>query len=211
MDPPDGYIFPADYVCWLYRFYVAGEEAFLQHGSPEDSIVYWLDVQARPHDMDALFGWKTSIDHWNDDAVWGLGLEPYYGPWYELRYPPNHQWAGVSIDLAFRLFNDPESAAPADPRGREQSLRLYQNAPNPFGSATTVRYDLPVREHVRLEVYDVTGRLVSTLVDRVEEAGSHDVAWSGLDHAGRRVPAGIYFCTLSAGSDRVTRKLLYLK
>ncbi len=51
----------------------------------------------------AQFGWKTSTQHWNDDAVWGQGIEPYTGPWIEMRYPQNHQLAGQSIDLAFRI------------------------------------------------------------------------------------------------------------
>jgi hypothetical protein len=103
MDPPDNYIFPADWTCWLYKFSVPESEAFLQTGTPENPMVYWLDVQAIPQDTTAVFGWKTSVEHWNDDAVWGRGLEPFPGPWYELRYPPNHPYGGESIDLAFRL------------------------------------------------------------------------------------------------------------
>jgi len=103
MDPPDGYFFPADWTCWLYKFSFDDTEAFFQQGTTTDSVVYWLDVQAIPEDQNARFGWKTSIDHWNDDAVWGMGVEPYFGPWFELVYPPNHQWHPESIDLAFAL------------------------------------------------------------------------------------------------------------
>ncbi|MFH1680024.1 MAG: GEVED domain-containing protein, partial [Candidatus Eisenbacteria bacterium] len=103
MDPPDNYTWPGDHICWLYHFQVPISEAFHQVGRPDSGIVYWLDVQARPHDPDAFWGWKTSVEHWNDDAVWGWGLEPYYGPWYELRYPPQHEYYGESIDLAFAL------------------------------------------------------------------------------------------------------------
>jgi len=106
MNPPDDYMFPADWTCWIYRFDIPLADAFVQHGSPEDSVVYWLDVQAIPEDVEAYFGWKTSFQHWNDDAVWGQGVEPYLGPWYELRYPPGHELMGQSIDLAFRLFGE---------------------------------------------------------------------------------------------------------
>jgi hypothetical protein len=71
-------------------------------------VVYWLDVSAEPLDPAARFGWKTSFQHWNDDAVWGFGPEPYPGPWNELRYPLGHQQQGESIDLAFRLFGPQE-------------------------------------------------------------------------------------------------------
>lgn len=52
------------------------------------------------------FGWKTAKTHRNDDAVWGDGMEPYFGPWNELRYPPNHPYYGKSIDLAFAITGD---------------------------------------------------------------------------------------------------------
>ncbi|MBI4579424.1 MAG: hypothetical protein HY718_06955 [Planctomycetes bacterium] len=52
------------------------------------------------------FGWKTSQCHWNDDAVWGQGVEPYPGPWGELRYPPGHRLYPQSLDLAFAIDGD---------------------------------------------------------------------------------------------------------
>ena len=89
-EPPQGYEFPGDHVCWQYNFFIDAAEAFIQEGTPDNPVVYWLDVQAYPHDQTAWFGWKTSLDHWNDDAVYGQGEEPYYGPWYELIYPDGH-------------------------------------------------------------------------------------------------------------------------
>ncbi|MBU1949202.1 MAG: hypothetical protein KJ927_10855 [Candidatus Eisenbacteria bacterium] len=107
MVPPDDYLFPADWTCWYYEFHIDPSMAFLQLGTPEQPIVYWLDVQALPLDINARFGWKTSVEHWNDDAVWGTGYEPYPGPWRDLIYPPQHPWIGESIDLAFRINHDP--------------------------------------------------------------------------------------------------------
>ena len=69
-------------------------------------MVYWLDVQAIPNDPGALFGWKSAEIHWNDDAVWGQGEEPYTGDWEELRYVQPHEWAGQSVDLAFGIAGD---------------------------------------------------------------------------------------------------------
>lgn len=102
MDPPTRWEPIGDHTCWLYEFDIV-EDPFIQRGTPENPVVYWLDVQAEPLDGESRFGWKTSKDHWNDDAVWGQGIEPYPGPWYELRYPPQHPWAEQSIDLAFAI------------------------------------------------------------------------------------------------------------
>jgi hypothetical protein len=210
MNPPADYWFPGDWTCWLYKFYVPADEAFFQNGTIGAPKVYWLDVQARPHDADAWFGWKTSIVQWNDDAVWGDGLEPYYGPWFELIYPPGHEMYGESIDLAFRLMNDPISGVPqrdAQPEG----FGLHQNVPNPFSGSTTIRYMLPRESRVNLEVFDVTGRLVSTLVDEVRSVGSHTATWSGRNNQGRQMPAGVYFYRIVAGNQVMTHKMLLLK
>jgi len=108
MDPPDGYVFPGDQMCWEYIFDIPPEDRFAQLGTPDFPRIYWLDVKAYPEDPEARFGWKTSMIHWNDDAVWGQGPEPYFGPWEELFYPPQHEFAGQSIDLAFALHNADE-------------------------------------------------------------------------------------------------------
>ncbi len=97
------YTSDGDTVCWKYDFYIDPEEAFIQGGTPENPVVYWLDVQARPLDQQARFGWKTSLDHWNDDATWAVGEEPYQGQWEELRYPGGHPLQCESIDLAFMV------------------------------------------------------------------------------------------------------------
>jgi hypothetical protein len=208
--PDDSYIWPADFTCWFYRFYVPLDEAFFQNGSQIEPKVYWLDVQAWPHDADAIFGWKTSLDHWNDDGVWGVGAEPYYGPWFELRYPPSHNMAGESIDLAFRLISDPSSGAPPE-REVPEDMGLFQNVPNPFAASTTIRYALPASGRVKLEVFDVTGRLVSVLVDGPQTAGIQSAVWSGTDADGNKMPSGVYFYRLNLNSETQTRKMLLLK
>jgi hypothetical protein len=211
MIPPEEYLFPADWTCWLYRFHVPVDQAFFQRGSEIEPIVYWLDLQASPHDPDAWFGWKTSVVHWNDDAVWGHGYEPYFGSWYELRYPPGHPYYPESIDLAFRLMNEPSSGMP-DTETLPEGFGLLQNVPNPFTSATTLRYSLPAGGgHVKLEVYDVAGRLVGTLVDEVQEGGAYSVEWLGRSGSGRELPTGIYFQRLTLGNQEISQKMLLMK
>lgn len=107
LNPPTDYFFPADWTCWLYRFTVPEAEAFFQEGTPRNPVVYWLDLQAEVLDPGAVFGWKTSQEHWNDDAVWVQAVEPYFGDWFELRYPPGHEQEGRSIDLAFAFPGEP--------------------------------------------------------------------------------------------------------
>jgi hypothetical protein len=211
LTPPDTYSFPADWTIWHYMFVIPPEEAFHQLGTPDSAVVYWLDVQARPLDPDAFFGWKTSLDHWNDDAVWGLGSEPFAGPWNELRYPLGHPLGGGSIDLAFELFMDPTwSGVDED----EVPLRdgLGQNAPNPFNPQTTIAYEVPAGGcHVSIKIVDVSGRVVRHLVEGLQEEGRKEIVWDGRDDEGRELSSGVYFYRLVTPLSEATRKMLLLK
>jgi subtilisin family serine protease len=88
---------------------------------------------------------------------------------------------------------------------------LRQNRPNPFGSATTISYQLPVKSRVSLKVYNVAGQLVRTLVDSKQPAGKYDFTWDGRDDQTRRLAAGVYLYRLEAGEQKLTKKLVMLK
>jgi hypothetical protein len=103
------------------------------------------------------------------------------------------------------LFETGPVSAPAMP------LALFQNAPNPFNPSTSIGFHLPERSRVRIDVYDVTGRLMATLLDGVCPGGSHTVEWNGLDRAGSRVSSGVYFYRLVAGKSVLTRKMVLLR
>jgi flagellar hook assembly protein FlgD len=96
-----------------------------------------------------------------------------------------------------------------------QRFALMQNHPNPFNPSTTIRYDIPDMGggniHVQIAVYDVAGKLVKTLRDRYESAGSNEVEWDGRDHAGRPVGSGVYFYRIKAGNMAATRKMVLIK
>lgn len=91
----------SDTLIWQFNFLFDSTNSFVQEGTPEKPLVYWLAVRAFINDpkggMWAL-GWKCSSQHWNDDAVYSF--EPLQG-WNELRYPIGHPLAEKSMDLAF--------------------------------------------------------------------------------------------------------------
>ena len=210
MDPPDNYIFPGDWTIWMYSFEIPPEEAFHQVGMPDEPIVYWLDVQAKPHDGDAYFGWKTSLDHWNDDAVWDMGVEPHPGPWNELRYPTGHPFAPESIDLAFEL----EMHYGTGVDDSEVPLRsgLGQNVPNPFNPKTSIAYEVPANGcQVAIDILDVSGRVVRQLVNEFQEEGRREIIWDGRDNAGNELSSGVYFYKLVTPAFETTRKMTLLK
>ncbi len=102
------------------------------------------------------------------------------------------------------------------PRTTDQ---LLQNRPNPFTTSTCIRYAVSAdggpRTAVRLSIYDVSGRLVRTLVDRPSNHAtiepSNQVIWDGNDESGRRVPSGVYFSRLTTGDFAATTKMLVVR
>jgi hypothetical protein len=101
----------SDTICYQYNFDIPYEAAFEQ----QEGTIYWLQVMAwpwdwtvNPYNPTATFGWKSSLDHWNDDAVyWDESLNEGAGGWLELRYPLGHPYEGESMDLAFVLTPEP--------------------------------------------------------------------------------------------------------
>lgn len=83
------------------------------------------------------------------------------------------------------------------PSGSPGAFYLSQNHPNPVRHSTTVHYYLPRRSTVELNIYDISGRLVRTLVEGEHTAGYYTATWDCTDRENRRTPAGVYFCRLA--------------
>jgi len=88
---------------------------------------------------------------------------------------------------------------------------LRQNAPNPFNPSTSISYDLPRASNVQLEIYNVLGQKVRTLVSGYQEAGSQSIIWDGADNTGSSVASGVYFYRINAGEFNATKKMMMLK
>ncbi len=102
------------------------------------------------------------------------------------------------------ISSDPVSAeTPADKPGE---LALDQNYPNPFNPSTVISYEVPEQQHVRLAVYDVTGRKISLLVDQVRSPGTYEVTWDT-----GQLASGVYMYRLEAGGEILTRQMTLLK
>jgi len=90
-------------------------------------------------------------------------------------------------------------------------FRLVQNAPNPFNPMTTIAYHVPHESDVTIRVYDVTGRVVRTLVDGMTEPGRHAAVWDGRSEQGEACGSGVYFCVMETPEYRGSRKMMLLK
>ncbi|MBD3331399.1 T9SS type A sorting domain-containing protein [candidate division GN15 bacterium] len=94
---------------------------------------------------------------------------------------------------------------------RPEGFVLNQNYPNPFNLSTTIAYSLDRSTHVRLDVVNVLGQTVQTLVDEVQAADEYQIKWNGTNVAGRHVASGVYLYRLTTEHGSVTKRMLLLK
>jgi hypothetical protein len=94
---------------------------------------------------------------------------------------------------------------------RPTHFALGQNFPNPFNPTTIIQYALPRTSQVQIEIYNVLGQRVRTLVNETQEPGYKTINWDGKDDAGSEVSSGVYFCHIQAGSFVKSMKMTLLK
>ena len=88
---------------------------------------------------------------------------------------------------------------------------LHQNYPNPFNPTTLIKYDLAEDALVSISIYDVTGRMVKSLINMNQSTGYHSLRWNATNDIGESVSAGMYIYTIQAGQYRATKKMVLLK
>jgi hypothetical protein len=94
---------------------------------------------------------------------------------------------------------------------RPETYALRNNYPNPFNPETTIKYQLPENADVRLEIRNVVGQLVRTLVADHQSAGRYTVRWDASNDNGQNLSSGVYFYVLQAGEFRQIKRMLLLK
>ncbi len=148
----------------------------------------------------ALCGWDANVYVWELPTSW----VPTLNPWPSFRRDINNTGYFERVDVT--ATQEPQ-ATPAP-----LALALHGANPNPFNPTTAIDFDVPagVKERVRLDIYDVSGRLVRTLVDGVVQPGQHSAVWDGSGHRGP-AQSGTYFAQLRVGRFTQSRKLVLLK
>lgn len=133
---------------------------------------------------------------WNLPSF-GLGAEG------NLLYTANDSYGLYVHDLNLVAGDDPALPQP-------DGLKL-SNRPNPFNPSTQLDFTLPASGLVRLDIFNLRGQLVATLLDEQFTAGNHSVAWDGRDSQGRNLTSGVYLARLHSEARTTTHKLLLLK
>jgi len=109
-------------------------------------------------------------------------------------------------------FNESILVGIDDPKDlRKLNFKLHNNYPNPFNPGTVIEYYLSEPENIKLKIYDITGRIINTLVNDFISAGSHNIVWNGRDKFNNSVSSGVYFYQLNSDSYSETKKIILQK
>jgi hypothetical protein len=157
-------------------------------------LFFWVPV-SESSGSSVNYDWKTQ----NLGVVAGLTTQAT---------GPGQVWATSMRRLMNTNVTDVLAQGPviSNQQPATSNQQLVTNYPNPFNASTTISYELLNASHVRLTVYDVIGRQVATLVDGVQEVGSHEVLW-----APQNLAAGPYFVQLRAEGQVSQHMVMYVK
>jgi len=91
------------------------------------------------------------------------------------------------------------------------TYELWQNYPNPFNPETTIKFALPEATNVSINIYNISGQLIKTLVEKEVSAGYHTLTWRGESDSGRRVASGLYFYQIKTDKFAAIRKMMFIQ
>ena len=148
-----------------------------------------------------MFNWNSSLRNW---------IEIYSS----VDTVVNEVVAEITANGEYAVFS---TNFPTDIEDNQQGsilpirFELNQNYPNPFNPVTTIEYSIPARSHISIEVYNIIGQKVNTLIDSEQSAGTYSITWNGVDASGQKVSSGVYMYRFQAGDHIETKKMLLLK
>jgi hypothetical protein len=185
------------------------------------SSMYQMDTTQAPYgDIVALYPNHcfiptiSALDIDTDDVWYDIDGDPDImsrTPFDTIYYPStNQEHVTITAEGAQWFMNEIRRPVVTDAGAPPLLARtaLLQNYPNPFNPATVVGFDLAARGRARVEIFDVLGRRVATLADRVFEAGRHRLHWNGRDNRGHEVASGVYLCRLVTDTGRDSKKMI---
>ncbi len=175
---------------------VSGSDITVTWEAPSDPDIDFYHVfRATQPDFSDIIEVATTIDYVYQDFNMSVGT--YY-----------YKVAAVDFSGNLGEYSEPVSSTilSIDQTGLPTEYNMAQNYPNPFNPITTINFALPENAFVDLKIYNATGQIVKTLVNREMEAGRHNITLNGRDLA-----SGIYFYVLRAGDFTQTRKMVLLK
>jgi len=93
----------------------------------------------------------------------------------------------------------------------KNSIALSQNSPNPFNDNTRIEYFIPERSQVTIRIYNISGQIVSTLINEIQNAGINSINWNATDENGHKVGQGLYIYRIESNGETQSRRMLLMR
>jgi hypothetical protein len=185
-----------------------------------DAKSWTYRVQGIPAGMTVTLDWPinrvptandASIGVENMDSRWSLTLvDNATGTTIDMRSVHSYVFTSTTSPRTFTIILS-DDALNVPNQELPQVYALGANVPNPFNATTAIEVALPKGGVVKVEVFDMLGKKVNTLVDGEMNAGYHRIVWNGVDNSGREVASGIYLYRVTAGDFSDTKKMTLIK
>lgn len=118
----------------------------------------------------------------------------------------------ADVDLMLRIYLYRGLGISVDENGKIiPKFELFGNYPNPFNPRTTISFSIPANSNVRLEIYNMLGQKVRTVLNETKDAGVYAVSFDGRDDQGKALSSGVYFCRLTDGKHTAIKEMLLIK
>ncbi len=185
-----------------------------------DSKSWTFKVQGIPAGMNVTVSWPRdrvptgddfSIGVDNMDDRWTLTMiDNATGDVIDMRSAYSYAFTSTTSPRTFTVILG-DDALDIPNAEMPTVYSLGANVPNPFNATTAIEVGLPKGGDVRVEVFDMLGKKVTTLVDGEMNAGMHRIVWNGVDNTGREVASGVYLYRVTAGDFSETKKMTLIK
>ncbi|MCD4650821.1 MAG: DUF2271 domain-containing protein [Candidatus Cloacimonetes bacterium] len=145
---------------------------------------------------------NQSVTYQWDDSDVQIGTTYYY--WIQTTLMSGVQLVHGSVSITVTTVTAGEDLAPS-------VMDAISNYPNPFNPETTITFALSVAGKVEVDVFDIRGRKVRTLMNDYCNSGSHKLSWNGFDNTGQQVASGVYFARMKSDSNTHFARMVLLK
>ena len=165
---------------------------------------------------DSEVAWGFTTETWTDEdvTIHGGGDElTYYVKAYLSDSPDSNPSNSVIINgnVSKKLAMDSPTTFDSSKSDKNVLSTKLTACPNPFNPTTTISFNLPTDDHVQLQIFDLQGRQIITLVDKKLAAGIHNYSWDGRDSTGKLVSSGIYIYTMKTSRFNASQKMAFVK
>ena len=182
-----------------------------------DKFLVWIVLWSKDQGIAAnygQFGAASSYTQFTVPIIYATADTPDSASIWILVSPDTSQ-TSLAASIGTIFFVDDLSltgtATGVEDNSRVLSYKIEQNYPNPFNPSTTIRYSIPEADNVTINIFDITGKLITTLMNQTQNAGTYEVTWDGKNNKGVPAVSGIYLYKIKAGNFTKISKMILLK